>query len=249
MLARITTILALLFVLVGSAAAQKLEGDYLYRVTTVRAAPGALANVLEWMTQQKKSGFYDAAGGYAPFVMRHSQGDQWDLMLITPMHSWSEFYSTSAIQKREKAIAVHADLLEIGAELIAFEEDHFAYGPPLSVFKSGYDANNFFHIEMFEAVAGKTQDLLQQRRMENSYLAATEQIPNLIFRRAAGSNVDIFTIGFHPSLESFAAPGQVSDDEKELAAQNAGFKDRADISFYLRALIAAHHDTLAVKVN
>ena len=29
----------------------------------------------------------------------------------------------------------------------------------------------------------------------------------------------------------------------------AGFKGRADISFYLRSLLSGHHDTLAVKVE
>jgi hypothetical protein len=29
----------------------------------------------------------------------------------------------------------------------------------------------------------------------------------------------------------------------------AGFKELADISFYLRSLISGHHDTLAVKVE
>ena len=83
--------------------------------------------------------------------------------------------------------------------------------------------------------------------MENAYLAATGQTPNMIFRRAAGSDVDVFTIGFHESLQAFAAPAPASDEEKEAAAKAAGFKTRADISFYLRSLISGHHDTLAVK--
>ena len=37
--------------------------------------------------------------------------------------------------------------------------------------------------------------------------------------------------------------------EKEAAARDAGFEDRADLSFYLRSLIRGHHDTLAVKVD
>ena len=102
---------------------------------------------------------------------------------------------------------------------------------------------------MFEAAPGKTDELFEQRRMENTYLAATGQTANMIFRRAAGSDVDIFTIGFHKSLEAFAAPGSVTDEEKEAAANAAGFKGRSDISFYLRSLISGHHDTLAVKVE
>jgi len=71
----------------------------------------------------------------------------------------------------------------------------------------------------------------------------------MIFHRAAGSDVDVFTIGFHPSFEAFAAPAKVTVEEKELAAKAAGFRGLSDISFYLRSLISGHHDTLAVKVE
>ena len=102
---------------------------------------------------------------------------------------------------------------------------------------------------MFEAASGKANELLEQRRMENKYLVSTGQTPNMIFRRAAGSDVDVFTIGFHKSLEAFATPANVTDEEKEVAAKEAGFKGLSDISFYLRSLISGHHDTLAVKVE
>jgi hypothetical protein len=85
--------------------------------------------------------------------------------------------------------------------------------------------------------------------MENTYLVSTGQTPNMIFHRAAGSDVDVFTIGFHTDLQTFAAPADVTIEQKELAAKAAGFRGLSDISFYLRSLISGHHDTLAVKVN
>ena len=45
------------------------------------------------------------------------------------------------------------------------------------------------------------------------------------------------------------APAPATDEEKEMAARDAGFDGVADISFYLRSLISGHHDTLAVKVE
>ena len=95
----------------------------------------------------------------------------------------------------------------------------------------------------------RAQHEIRSLRMENTYLASTGQTPNTIFRRAAGSDVDIFTIGFHRSFEAFAAPADVTVEEKERAARDAGFNGLADISFYLRSLISGHHDTLAVKVD
>jgi hypothetical protein len=205
--------------------ATELEGDQLYRVTTVRAAPGSFALLLDGLRAQKTS-------DSAPLVLRHSQGDHWDLMII------------EAIQSSD---VLAAGSLHGFASLIAFEEDHYAYGPSWTAVKSAYENNGFFHIEMFHAVAGKAAELIQERRMENAYLITTGQTPNMIFRRAAGSDVDSFTIGFHRDMEAFAASSDTSDDEKEAAARAAGFKSRADISFYLRSLISSHHDTLAVR--
>ena len=231
---RKTALLWVAAVLLGLSAAHgadtkpgDLEGNYLYKVTTVRAATGSLSDLLDWLATRRKE---------APFVMRHSQGDQWDLMIISPLETWADY-------------ATRIRPIVLPDRLVAFVEDHFAWGPRLQAVREAYEENAFFHIEMFHAAAGKSGALLEQRRMENAYLAATEQTPNMIFRRAAGSDVDVFTIGFHEDLQAFAAPGRVSDKDKEAAARAAGFKDRADISFYLRSLLSSHHDTLAIKVE
>lgn len=229
--------------------AENLEGDFLYRVTTVRAEPGSLADLLDWHAAVAASGFYEKSGETRPIVLRHSQGDHWDLMFIAPMASWADYYRQSAIQKRQNARDEFTDLLARGDRYHAFAEDHFAFGPPIGNLRKAFAASELIHVEMFAAVAGKSDELLEQRRMENDYLAATKQQTNYIFRRAAGSDIDVFTLGFHESLESFAAPSDVSDADKEAAAKAAGFKDRSDLSFYLRSLISSHHDTLASKVN
>ena len=135
------------------------------------------------------------------------------------------------------------------APFVAFEEDVFARGPAWEIVRDAHADSGLYHIEMFAALPGKADALMEQRRMENNYLAATGQTTNLIFRRAAGSDIDVFTIGFHESLETFAAPAPATDAEKEVAARAAGFKDRADLSFYLRSLISGHHDTLAGRAN
>jgi len=227
----------------------ELESDFLYKVTTIRAATGSLPGLLDWEKQLKNSTYFEDAGQEQPLLMRHSQGDQWDLLIIVPMRSWTDYHSPTATELRAKAAVKHAELIAAGQAFFAFYEDHFAYGPTWPVVKSAYEANSFFHIEMFKAAPGKQAELVQQRRMENAYLAATGQTPNMIFHRAAGSDVDVFTIGFHPGFEAFAAPAKVTNAEKEAEAIAAGFKNLSDISFYLRSLISSHHDTLAVKVD
>ena len=203
--------------------AQELEGEQLYRVSTVRAAPGQLAELLEWARPANTEAF---------FVMRHSQGDQWDLLFAIPLDEPSIESPFAGIEG-----------------LLAYRDDTYAYGPSVDAFAAAYAGNALYHIEMFAAAPGKKAALLEQRRMENAYLAATGQVTNMIFDAVAGTDVDAFTIGFHQDLEAFAAPAPASDEEKEVAAKAAGFKDRADLSFYLRTLIAGHHDTLAVRVD
>ncbi|MEL7448932.1 MAG: hypothetical protein AAFN78_06965 [Pseudomonadota bacterium] len=249
MFIRVISIVVLSFMLLSTAASEEREGDYLYKVSTVRAATGSLSYLLDWIGALNASDYFEDAGEHQPLVMRHTQGDQWDLMIITPMQSWSAYFSEEAVKQREAAFRKHAELLAPVDKLIAFDEDTFAYGPALPVVTAAFHNNGFFHIEMFKAAPGKTEELFEQRRMENNYLEATGQVTSMIFGRAAGSDVDVFTIGFHKSFEAFAAPASVSDDDKEVAAKEAGFKDRADLSFYLRSLISSHHDTLAVKVD
>ncbi len=228
---------------------QELEGDHLYKVTTIRAAPGSLSALLDWELRLRNSKYFEDAGIEHPLLMRHSQGDQWDLLAVIPMGSWTDHHSSDVTARRKAAHAKHAQLIDEAQDLIAFYEDHFAYGPPWPVVVKAYATSELFHVEMFHAAPGKAHELLEQRHMENAYLAATGQTPNMIFRRAAGSDVDVFTIGFHENLQAFAKPADVTVEQKERAAKAAGFQGLADISFYLRSLISAHHDTLAVKVE
>lgn len=226
-----------------------LEGDYLYKVTTIRAEAGSFEALLEWISDIKSSDYFEKSGVHRPFVMRHSQGDQWDLLMILPMESWESYYGSKASQKRKKAVGSYMDRFAVGMGKIASEEDHFAYGPDLKSLTKAFEDNGLFHIEMFHAAAGKTEQLYKQRQMENEYLSSTGQVANMIFRRAGGSDVDVFTIGFHKDFKSFAADTPATPAEKEQAAKDAGFKDRADLSFYLRSLLNGHHDTFATKVE
>jgi len=225
------------------------DGDYLYKVTMVRAAPGKLAGLLDYCAELKASSYYKDAGEKAPFIMRHSQGDQWDLLVIAPMEGWYSYYSTRRGELRSKADDKAKDILGKRADLVASSADLFAYGPDIKDINEAFNANGLFHIEMFNAAPGRAGDLFRQREMENAYLGATGQVENKIFWVEAGGDVDVFTIGFHEDLKAFAADSPASAEEKEAAAKAAGFKDRADISFYLRSLISSHHDTLATKVE
>ncbi len=230
------------FALSPMALAQNERGDYLYRVTTLRAAPGELLNLIDLIKQQQANPGSDAA----PFMMRHSQGDQWDLLLMYPMASFETYYSAERVRAREADAALFNKSL---SRFAVFREDLFAEGPALDAVSAAFADNALYHVEMFAALAGKHEELINQREMENEFYRLRGHITNMIWIGVAGADIDSFTIGFYADLQAFAAPMPGSPEEIEQAALDAGFEGRNFIGSYLRELLSYHHDTLAVAVR
>jgi hypothetical protein len=196
-----------------------------FRVTTLRAAPGQLEALIEQVR------VYRGEQRGRVLAMRHSQGDHWDLMLLEPA-------GDSMVAQPDFSGQVN------------FQHTFYAQsGVSFKGLQHKAKAATLYHIEMFEALAGKLEALIDQRRRENQYLADTGQVVNVVFTTLVGSDVDVFTLGFHNDWAGFAAGPTVSDSEAELAAKEAGFESRADIGLYLRRLLSGHHDTLAVPVD
>lgn len=223
----ITTLIAI-FLGASSAVAED------YWVTQYRAAPGKFPELLELV----KSTDWDALETGAPIFMRHSQGNHWDLMLLS-----APCRSSACVKSMQEFSTKTKQLVDFEISFSAASKTTWAD------VKAQAGKAGLFHIEMFNAAAGKHAALQRQRRIENDYLARTGQTTNVIFDVQLGSDFDIFTIGFHESFESFAKAGPPSPEAAEKAAVKAGFKNRADISFHLRELIVGHHDTLAVPVK
>jgi hypothetical protein len=224
---------------------------YLYRTLLVRAAPGGLLSLIELFQEQMPA--FDEAGEARPFMMRHSQGDQWDLLLLFPMHSFRDYYSPERSVRRERAAQrVGRSAAESGAELdrlVAWQEEIFVAGPPLDVVTAAFANASYFHVEMFIALPGMRNRLLEERQMENAYLKAIDRPQNLIFTRVAGAAWDLYTIGFYQDIKHFAASADVPAEREEVAARAAGFEGADRIGTYLRSLIHTHHDTLARAIR
>jgi hypothetical protein len=102
---------------------------------------------------------------------------------------------------------------------------------------------------MFQALPGRGPDLYKEREMENGYLRTLREPDNFIFVRDQGAAWDIFTIGCYLNLKHYAESSDVPQKDQEAAAKAAGFEDASHIGPYLRTLISAHHDTLAVAIR
>ena len=220
------------------------EPTYLYKTKLIQAAPGKLLDVIDLLKALQAE--FKNAGDEQPLMMRHSQGDHWDILVLIPMKSYADYYSAERIAKRTQTLrAVEAKL----EELIAWQEDLFVYGPAVADVRKAFDSSAFFHVEMFDSLAGKQSDLFKEREMENAYLKVLKRPENFIFVRDQGAAWDMFTIGAYRDLKHYAESAGISEADQEAAAKAAGFEAANRIGPYLRTLIRSHHDTLAVSVR
>jgi hypothetical protein len=241
---RVTLLFSLFVVLMSSSALCAAENNYLYKVSLVQAAPGKLPDLIDLYKQ--RSAALTATSDESPLWMRHSQGDHWDLMILTPMQSYASFYLPERIAKRGRVEQASAAQFKAN---IAWQEDLFAYGPPLADLRKAFANGAFFHIEMFIALPGMFADLYKEREMENTYAKAIKEPENFIFVRDQGAAWDIFTIGVFRDLKHYAESADVPAADQQAAAKAAGFDAPSQIGPYLRRFIREHHDTLAVAIK
>jgi hypothetical protein len=226
---------------------------YLYRVETVQAAPGKIVELME--LYQTRAAMIEAGGDAAPFCMRHSQGDHWDLLLLYPMGSYTDYYGANRVNRRNKADASAPDLAHRIKQDVAWQEDTFVYGPALNTVKSAFADARFYHVEMLHALPAKQAELRKEREMENAYQKYLGRPESFIFVRDQGAAWDIISIDFYRDLQHYAgcAPNGTCavapTDQQLAAARAAGYSDPDQIGPYLRSIIAYHHDTLAVAVS
>jgi len=203
------------------------RGEALYRTTLVRAAPGRLVELVEVVRPRATAG---------ALVLRHSQGDQWDLLVLQPLGSWAEAVASGRLAE------------PLAPEpLVAWQEDLVVRGPALDSLLAG--EGRLYHVEMFLALPGKRAELVRQRERENDYLRALARPTNAIFVRETGAAWDAFTVGTYAGWKHYAAREDVPPEKDAAAAAVAGFGSSDAIGPYLRTLIQSHHDTLATRVR
>lgn len=220
--------------------------EQLYKVTLLRAKPGELLSLIELINQDISN--FETYLENKPYLLRHSQGDHWDLMLIYPVDDLASYFSSVQTDERMESKTIEKPYGDNFFNLVSFQEEAIVKGPPVNVFISALEKYRLFHIEIFTSLAGKQNELLEQRLAENQFYAGIEHRPNFIFTRVFGPSWDNFTIGFYEDMHDFAGP-DVPFEKENQAAKEAGFEGVNYIGSYLRSLIAEHHDTLAWKVE
>src|SRR5678815_3357489 len=94
---RMCFFLLLIFLALSAASTKASAPSYLYKTKLVQAAPGRLLELIELHKALLTE--YRNAGDEPPLMMRHSQGDRWDLLLLIPMKSYADYYSPERVSK------------------------------------------------------------------------------------------------------------------------------------------------------
>jgi hypothetical protein len=223
----------------------------LYRFVLVQAAPGRLLELID--LYKGRLPVIAAGGDEAPYIVRHSQGDRWDLVVIYPSGSFTSYYSSERTMRRSAA----ADKSGISAaefarkfyELVAWHEDVYVEGPPLQEFRDYLKDVGLVHFEMFQALAGKRDALIQERRMESAFNLARNRPGALIFTHEQGAAWDVITLDGYRNWRHYAESETIPQGVNEAAAKKAGFETADAISPYMRSLISLHHDTIGTPVR
>ena len=224
---------------------------YLYKTTFLRAAPGKLLDLIA-LTKDRLP-VIEAAGDARPFWWRHTQGDQWDLMILTPMGSYTDYYAKARLAKRDQAAAAAGlswpDFARRLDACVSWKEDVFVYGPSLEFVRKQFEGMAYFHIEIMISLPGKQAELYQEREMEDVYGVAQGRPYNMIFVRDQGASWDIYTLGCYRDLQHWAQPSPLTKEQREEAAKKAGFAGADAIGPYMRSLIDMHRDTMGVAIK
>jgi hypothetical protein len=235
----------------GAGETPAVKPVYLYKTTFLRAAPGKLLDLIAlW---KERLPVIEAGGDARPFWWRHTQGDQWDLMILAPMGSYTDYYAKARLSRRDKAAAAAglawSDFARRLDACVSWKEDIFVYGPPLAFVQKQFEGMGYFHIEIMVALPGRQDDLYKEREMENAYNMAGGRPYNMIFVRDQGASWDIYTLGCYRDLQHWAAPSPLTKEQKDEAAKKAGFESADAIGPYMRTLIDFHRDTMGVAIR
>jgi hypothetical protein len=246
--------LALALTLLTTSAAQPSPAGAapeLYRFVLIQAAPGRLLDLID--LYKKRLPVIAAGGDELPYIVRHSQGDRWDLLVIYPSGSFTSYYGADRVRRRESAAAASGVTGEQFArqfyDLVAWHEDVYVEGPPLPAFREYVKDLGLLHLEMFQALAGRRDQLIEERRMESAFNRARSRPEALLFTHEQGAAWDVITLDGFRNWRHYAESETIPPDVSDAAAKKAGFANPDAIGPYLRSLIALHHDTLATPVK
>jgi hypothetical protein len=252
MISRAFVALSLVCAFVSGAAAQSVpsSGAELYRFAMLQAAPGRLPDLVALYRQ--RAPVVASGGDELPILVRHSQGDRWDLLVIDPVGSFAAHYSRERIARRDAAATASgvssAAFAKQFYDLVAWHEDVWVEGPPLATLRAYLKDAGLAHLEMLQAFAGRRDELVREREMENVFNVGRGRPATLIFTQVQGAAWDVITLDAWRDWRQYGEAQMIAPAVSDAAAKKAGFPDADAVGVFMRRLISTHHDTLGPLV-
>lgn len=235
----------------GLAAQPERQGNVLYRFEILQAAPGRLLELIEAV--KARAALAPASGDETPEIVRHSQGDHWDLLLVWPMGDWAAYHDPARQARRaaaREAAGVGGDAYDRQLDpLVSWHEDLFVRGPSVETLRAHVRDAGLAHFEMMQALPGTRAALIEERAMENAFNRYRGRGETLIFVREAGADWDVVTLGVYRDWRQYAESDVIPRETSDAAARKAGFPNAEGVGPYMRSLISTHRDTLGPPVK
>lgn len=105
------------------------------------------------------------------------------------------------------------------------------------------------HYKMMQALPGRREALVEERRMENAFNRNRGRGETLIFVRESGAAWDVVTLGVHRNWTQYAESDFNPRDLSDEAARKAGFPEASGVGPHMRTLISTHRDTLGPQIR
>ncbi len=228
---------ALLVVSAFAQTAPSAPARELYRIHFFKAAPGKLPDLIDAYLH------LPVPASARPLVFRHQSGDDWDLLVIYPHgeHETLDADPHFTDEQRKIRERIMGDYI--------WHSDTYATGPAVAEVQKALNqpkgtTGGFYLVEDYTALNGhgKQLDDILIRDI------ASARAPGAVrFDHYQGAGWDFLVVFRYTSLQEYAAAE--ADPAADDLARKQGFKDSADVSFVLREHMAAHHDTLATRIE
>ncbi len=204
--------------------AQDLE---LYHIHVVNSAPGKLTELID--AYKNAPGPEAGEPQVTPIILRHAQGGEWDLIVITPLGKQTTITAsapTKAVQEYNQRLA----------PLSNWHGDTFVVGPAWSVVQKllvPAKGEPIYQISDYRSLPGHRAQL---QKVLNDGPAAARSI---LFAHVEGAPWNFLSITRFDSWAELGAPPQPAAGTATPQAQGLAIRDH----------MAVHHDTIATYVS
>jgi len=203
----------------------------LYHAHFAKAAPGKLNDLIDaYLTAPVP------AGEQKPIILRHREGDDWDLLVLTPYGKAAT--TVSAAQPPADVVASYAKVRAASER----HTDSFVAGPAWAEAQKAFAGDGVYVVGVYRSANGHRDQLAATL---GKIAAADPPGRTLTLRHVEGGPFDVIQITHYDSWNDI--DGQSGASADRMKAQ--GFATPAAASLELRQHMAEHHDTICIRVT